>query len=167
MIRACRLVCSSLAVLALSLAPAPVLAATPACGHANLANPGHHYGLIKNGCLNTPPPSPLPAPRPVPAPTPNPVSGVVPPIVHAVVPVVPHFNTPTEVVPDDAAPAPLVLTTPPAASVLIKAGVPSTDSNPWVVIGLLASSLLLLLLIALAVSGYLRRRHQRANAPAH
>jgi hypothetical protein len=40
-------------------------AAAPSCGHANLNNPGHHYGLYKNGCIPTPP-KPPPIRPPVP-----------------------------------------------------------------------------------------------------
>src|SRR6185312_13521719 len=43
----------------LALAPAPVLAG---CENANLNNPGHHYGLYKNGCLQLPVVTPTPAP---------------------------------------------------------------------------------------------------------
>src|SRR2546428_11684406 len=68
--RACLLASSSIVVLPLVLAPAPVFAATsvPACGHANVNNPGHHYGLIKNGCLPGTPPliAPTAAPKPAP-----------------------------------------------------------------------------------------------------
>lgn len=171
-IRACLLACASLVVLAIALVPTPVLAATPspACAHANLDNPGHHYGLIKNGCLGTPSPAP-PAPHPAPAPTPNPVSsgvsGGVPATVHPVAPVIPRMSMPTEAVPPDTTPAPLIVTSPPQATEPANASVQSNDRKPWVVIGLLGSALLLLLLIALAVSGYLRRRQQGANAPAH
>ena len=169
-IRACLLACSSLAVLVFALVPAPVLAATTnaGCAHANFDNQGHHYGLIKNGCLQTQsPPPPVLTPHPAPAPTTNPVSSGIPATVHAVAPVTPGVNEPTELVPGDATPTPLTVNIPPLASQPANAIVPSNDRNPWVVVGLLASALLLLLLVALVVSSYLRRQQQRANAPAH
>src|SRR5256885_8768503 len=54
----------------LAIAPTSALAAPstqPACGHANLDNPGNHYGLIKNGCLlrSPTPPAPTPISTPV------------------------------------------------------------------------------------------------------
>lgn len=169
-IRACLLACLSLGVLVCALVPAPVLAASPspACGHANLDNPGHHYGLIKNGCLQTPsPPTPAPTPHPAPAPAPNPVSGGVPVTVHPVARVIPHTGTISQVVPADATPAPLIVTNPPLPIQSANPNVSYNDRNSWVVIGLLGAGFLLLLLIAIAISGYLRRRQQTANAPAH
>jgi hypothetical protein len=73
---------------------------------------------------------------------------------------------PTEVVPADTTPTPLIVTSPPLASEPANASAPSDVRNPWVVVGLLGSALLLLLLIALAVSVYLRGRQQIENAPA-
>jgi hypothetical protein len=78
----------------------------------------------------------------------------------------PRISTPTEVVPADTTPTPLIVTSPPLASEPANASAPSDVRNPWVVVGLLASALLLLLLVALGVSVYLRRRQQIENAPA-
>lgn len=63
-VRAC-LLAPAIAVCTFGLAPVPALAA-PSCGHANLHNPGHHYGLYKNGCIPPPAPKPPPVKPPVP-----------------------------------------------------------------------------------------------------
>jgi len=55
----------------LALAPAPALAG---CENANLNNPGHHYGLYKNGCLQLPVVIPTPSPTPSPTQAPKPVN---------------------------------------------------------------------------------------------
>jgi hypothetical protein len=71
-VRVC-LLAPAIAVCSFGLAPMPALAA-PSCGHANLHNPGHHYGLYKNGCIPLPPaPKPPPVKPPVPGhhPPPN------------------------------------------------------------------------------------------------
>jgi hypothetical protein len=57
----------------LALAPAPALAG---CEKANLNNPGHHYGLYKNGCLQLPVVIPTPTPKPTPKPVNHPPHSV-------------------------------------------------------------------------------------------
>lgn len=78
----------------LAIAPISALAADspqPACGHANLDNPGNHYGLIKNGCLLRSP-TPAPAPTPISTPIQTPASPRV---------INPSPNVPATVVPSE------------------------------------------------------------------
>src|SRR5258707_4434872 len=70
---ACRMAGAGIVAFLLALAPTSALAAhspQPACGHANLDNPGNHYGLIKNGCLPRSPTPPAPTPISTPIQTP-------------------------------------------------------------------------------------------------
>jgi hypothetical protein len=76
---ACRLAGAGVVAFLLAAAPTSALAADPphpACGHANLDNPGNHYGLIKNGCLpgSPTPPAPQPSPAAIPTAIPTPIS---------------------------------------------------------------------------------------------
>jgi hypothetical protein len=163
--------CSSFAVLLVALAPGPVLAATssPACSHANLNNPGHHYGLIKNGCLlqQSPPPAPVPTLHPAPAPIPKPVGvGVVIRPAQPIASTGPGQSTHTGVIPADATPTPLNLTRPPLVAGHATTNSRAEDHNVWAEIALLGSALLLLLLACLGVAAYLRRRPRIAAAPA-
>jgi len=168
-IRSRLLACSSFAILVVALAPAPVLAATssPACSHANLNNPGHHYGLIKNGCLlqPSPPPAPVPTAHPAPVPISNPVAGGV--VIKPAQPTAsprPRQAIQTGLLPADATPAPLNQTSPPLVAGHATTNFRGADHNVWAEIGLLGSALLLLLLACLGVATYLRRRQRMAAA---
>lgn len=177
-VRARVLACLSLAFLALALAPAPALAATqgPECGHANLDNPGNHYGLIKNGCLvqppppqppptQAPPPSQPPTPAAHPPPASNPVSGGVTRTLHAGAPDASGANANSQPSIDIASPAPLDLTAPGSLG-HAAATLPPTRNHSWDSIWMLEWALLLLLLAALAVLAYLRRRQRAAATSA-
>ena len=169
-IRACFMACSGLAALLLALAPTPGLAATTnaGCGHANLNNPGHHYGLIKNGCLRppTPPPTPLPIPQPTAIPTPHSSPAPILRPAQPIAQVRPSSSPVRAVMPADTAPAPLNLTSPPVVANPAVATAQASDHSVWTWIGLVGSALLLLLLIALATTTYLRRRLRAAATPA-
>lgn len=165
---------SSFAVLVVALAPTSALAATPgpACGHANLNNPGNHYGLIKNGCLNQPPPPP-PTPtsqpprlHPSPVPTHEPVSSGVTNIAKPIAQGIPDTSAHSDVAPAGVTPAPLSVTAPPLLGAPATANVPSAYENRWGLFALLGSALLLLLLAALGAIAYLRRRQQGTGTPA-
>lgn len=138
----------------LALAPAPVLAG---CEKANLNNPGHHYGLYKNGChqllVVTPTPAPAPAPKPNQHPHPT---GVV---THLSSTVKPNQSsgltavTPQIEIGQDN-PPPLT----------VPAGQTLNDTNLWLVTSLLPTLLVLWLLIAGRTLTEALRRRRRAAA---
>jgi hypothetical protein len=140
----------------LALAPAPALAG---CENANLNNPGHHYGLYKNGCL----PSPVVTPAPAPAPTPKPKPVKHPPSTHVVT-----TQLSTSVKPDQSSGL-STLTLPIGPGNPTPAMVPVaenlTDSNLWLLTALLPALLVLWLLIAArTLTEGLRRRRRAASA---
>lgn len=171
-------VCSSVAMLAIALGTTSVLASTPlpACGHANLNNPGNHYGLLKNGCLHQPPPPPrAPSPSPVPPPPPPPAAHPSPSAsARPVSSGVGATATPgtramwgtsqaTPVAPAPVALGPLDLSGQ-SHGVSAKPRLTTQEPNWWDAVGLPWWALLLLLLIALAatVALFARRRRQGA-----
>jgi len=174
-IRGRLLACSSVAILTVALGTPAVLASTlaPACGHANLNNPGNHYGLIKNGCVQQPPPpSPSPVPPPPPTAHPSPVPSPKPVSSGATNTAANGANGISDAsegrsMAPDLAPAPLDLTGPPSRAVRANAHVTSSAPNWWDAIGLVGWALILLLLIALAAIVYLRRRQQGTATPSH
>src|SRR3989441_4102414 len=166
--RACRLASPGLVVLLLVLAPTPGFAATsvPACGHANVDNPGHHYGLIKNGCLSGTPRPPAPTPAPTLAPKPD--AGVVGNAIQNLSSAKASGSDPTDLIPPAPAPPPITVVNPLAASDPKPVTAPSGDRNLWVVMALLPIILVILLLFAArtATRHYGSRRAAAATATA-
>lgn len=131
--------------------PSTVLAG---CGHANVNNPGHHYGLHKNGCL--------PAPTHAPAPVSNPPSTGV--------------TRKLTLSPPQSAPAAgvqLPIQTPAGGPVegqlpveIAPEAVPFRDPNLWLVTALLPTLVVLWALIAVRswMLAYRRRTRQVAAA---
>lgn len=167
--RASLLASPVLVVLFFTLASTPALAASsvPACGHANVNNPGHHYGLIKNGCLPTqsvPPP-------PVPVPTPGPTLKSPPAVVGD-----PAGSVPGGIPNPGAAalPAPTIITALPASAsnpqlslATRPSSAPAVENNIWVVMALLVIMVVLwLLLLARFSARALRLRMGLAPVPA-
>jgi hypothetical protein len=154
---------SSLALLLFVVAPTAALASStgPACGHANANNPGHHYGLIKNGCW--PASAPKPVLSPVPAPK-LPPTAVTPPGHVSVA--TPPASKPAAVVPAALTPSSTGAIAPALRS--SKPGnVPAIDHNLWVVTALLPSLLVIWLLLAGRVAaGNLRPRPAPAKVTA-
>ncbi len=143
--RARLLASSSLALLFFAVAPTAALASSagPACGHANANNPGHHYGLIKNGCW------PASAPKPVPSPVPTPKlppSAITPPGHVAVAPS--PASTPAAVVPAAVTPSSTGAITPALRGAKQPGSVAAIDRNLWVVTALLPTLLVIWLLLA-------------------
>jgi len=145
-----------LVVALFALAPAPALAG---CENANLNNPGHHYGLYKNGCLQLPVviPTPAPAPAPKPKPVQHPPHNVP---VTTTLSSTTHPNqatgvTNTLVQIGDGNPPP----------VTVPAGENLNDTNLWLVTALVPTLLVLWLLIAgRTLTEALRRRRKAAAA---
>ena len=144
-----------LVVCMFALAPAPALAG---CEKANLNNPGHHYGLYKNGCLQlpvvTPPPASAPAPPPKRAQHPHAIGANT-----LVSPTRQHHETGlTTLTPriDFGQANPPVV---PVAQTL-------TDTNLWLVTALLPTLLVLWMLIAGRTMTEAMRRRKRAAATA-
>lgn len=149
--------------------PATAAASVPACGHANTDNPGHHYGLIKNGCLPTSvPPSPAPVPTPVPAPVPTPVATHSPGQTVPGQATVPARTTPAAGTPGNQflpAIAPAITATPGPAShpQVIASTVPATEQSPdfilWLTLALLVAMVAIwLFLIGRATAQAVRKR---------
>lgn len=143
-----------LVALFFTLAPTSVLAAasTPACGHANMNNPGHHYGLIKNGCLPTQ--SPIPAPVPVPTshstPKPPPVVVSDPP---RTVPVgTPSAGLVAPAIPDIITVLPVSASDPQLSRSTSPSNSPAVDYNIWVVMALLLIMVVLWLVLVGRIS---------------
>jgi hypothetical protein len=135
----------AIAVCSFGLAPLTALAA-PSCGHANLHNPGHHYGLYKNGCI---PPPPAHKPPPVKPPVPGrnrPPNGNAPAVkltqaAAAGLPFQPFFTVPGGV----------------------ELGAQGPDRNLWVIEALLPALLVIwLMLLAGARSFRLRPAEEHA-----
>jgi len=141
----------------LALAPAPALAG---CEKANLNNPGHHYGLYKNGCLQLP--VVIPTPAPAPAPKPKPVTH--PPHNVPVASDLSSSSTPnhatgvtdTLIQIGDGNPPPVIV---PASANL-------NDANLWLITALLPTLLVLWLLIAGRTLTEALRRRRRVTAAA-
>jgi hypothetical protein len=158
-----------LLVLFFTLAPTSALAASsvPACGHANVNNPGHHYGLIKNGCLPTqsvpPPPVPVPTPGPTLKPPPAVVGdpvGNVPGATRS--PGAAALAAPTIItaLPASASSPQLSLTTSPSSA-------PAAEDNIWLLMALLVIMVALwLLLVARFSARTLRLRTRQVPVPA-
>lgn len=165
--RASLLASPVLVVLMVVLMPMSALAASsvPACGHANLNNPGHHYGLIKNGCVATPSGGPSPAPAPTPAPK-------LPPV--AVGNTARNAPAATSAGTAVAHAIPVVITPLRATAVNPElrassrpANAPADDRDLWVVIALLPFMLVLwLLLLGIASANALQRRKRSMPVPA-
>jgi hypothetical protein len=154
--RACFLASFGLVAFAFALAPTSVAASSvPACGHANVNNPGHHYGLIKNGCLPglavKPSPSPAPAPKPPAAPVANPIPNI---------PSGAKSTIPGQARSIAVEPSPTTALQP--AGSLSPVAAPAGDRNLWVVTGLLPIMLGLWLLLVAGASAKALRRHRPA-----
>jgi len=140
----------------LALAPAPALAG---CENANLNNPGHHYGLYKNGCLPLPVVTPTPAPAPTPKPKPKPVKHV--PGTHVVTTPLSTSVKPNQS--DGLSTLTLPIINPPPTTVPVAENL--NDSNLWLISALLPTLLVLWLLIAArTLTEGLRRRRRAAPA---
>ena len=153
--RACLLASFGLVAFAFALAPTSVAASSvPACGHANVNNPGHHYGLIKNGCLPglAVKPSPAPAPKPPAAPVANPIPNIPSSSQSSTKPV--HARSIA------VEPSPTSALQP--AGALSPVAAPAGDRNLWVVTGLLPIMLGLWLLLVAGASAKALRRHRPA-----
>ena len=127
--------------------------ASAGCEKANLNNPGHHYGLYKNGCIPTTPPVVTPT---VPHTTP---SG------HTSHPLVVHPATQhgKPVTSENLAPE-IEL---PLGTIIQPVGEPEPDMWLWVVTALLPTLLVLWLLIAARTATYaVQRQRPVATAPA-
>ena len=157
--RAYLLASSGLVAFAFALAPTSILAAgsVPACGHANVSNPGHHYGLIKNGCLPGRPVTPSPSSAPAPKPPPAPVAKTIPNVPSGAK----SSGTPVQAISAAVKPSPTTALQP--AGSLDPATAPADDRYLWLVTVLLPIMLgLWLLLVAGASAKALRRRRQAA-----
>ena len=154
--RACLLASFGLVAFAFALAPTSVAASSvPACGHANVNNPGHHYGLIKNGCLPGLPVKPSPSPAPAPKPPAAPVANPIPNIPSGAKSTIPGQARSTAV-----EPSPTSALQP--AGALSPVAAPAGDRNLWVVTGLLPIMLGLWLLLVAGASAKALRRHRPA-----
>ncbi len=157
MARACLLASPGLVAFVVALSPTPILAASsgPACGHANVSNPGHHYGLIKNGCMPSRPVTPSPSSAPASNPPPAGVGNTARQIISGA--------------PLSSTPAHAIRASEPSPAIAIKsvgavdpANAPSGDRNLWVVMALLPTMLALWVLLVVGASASALHRLRQA-----